>query len=305
MKVDKPATYTNERILDAGDTNAHEGTVSWNPGKSLWFFSMLFTWVVFGSLYFTWSAAGLFLITSAVTIWGGHSLGMHHKLIHDSFDCPPLLEKAGVYLGTLVGLGGPFTMTHTHDIRDWAQRQSACHDYFNHNQTILKDAWWQIHCSIALVKPPKFDFPAKLQNDHYYRMLQHTSILQQLPWAILFFLIGGWGWVAWGICGRIVVSITGHWLIGYFAHNRGQRDWHVSGAAAQGYNIRWCGLITCGECWHNNHHAFPGSAKLGLRNGQTDPGWWVLKTLERAGLVSNLKEPRHLVPRDELKRLSP
>jgi len=29
-----------------------------------------------------------------------------------------------------------------------------------------------------------------------------------------------------------------------------------------------------GEAWHNNHHAFPGSARLGVRDGEVDPGWW-------------------------------
>ena len=70
--------------------------------------------------------------------------------------------------------------------------------------------------------------------------------------------------------------MTGHWLVGYFAHNRGPRSWHIEGAGVQGYNVPYCGLITMGEAWHNNHHAFPGSARLGLRDGETDPGWWVL-----------------------------
>ena len=100
---------------------------------------------------------------------------------------------------------------------------------------------------------------------------------------------------------RVAVSVTGHWLIGYFAHNSGHRSWHVHGAAVQGYNVRFCGLITMGECWHNNHHAFPGSAKLGLEQGQVDPGWWVLWGLNRCGLVWNLRLPQHLPERLELK----
>jgi len=43
-----------------------------------------------------------------------------------------------------------------------------------------------------------------------------------------------------------------------------------------------------GENWHNNHHAFPTSAKLGLEKGQWDPGWWVLSLLRKMGLVSDL-----------------
>jgi len=58
-----------------------------------------------------------------------------------------------------------------------------------------------------------------------------------------------------------------------------------------------------GENWHNNHHAFPGSAKLGLEPGQVDPGWWVLSGLKKVGLVSNLITPENLKARKELIRI--
>ena len=128
-------------------------------------------------------------------------------------------------------------------------------------------------------------------------------MLQQLPWALLFFVIGGWAWVFWGICSRVSISVFGHWLIGHFAHNDGHRDWHVAGAAVQGFNVPFAALLTMGESWHNNHHAYPGSAKLGLAPGQWDPGWWVLKALEKVGLVAGLVTPETLAARPELVRL--
>jgi stearoyl-CoA desaturase (delta-9 desaturase) len=118
--------------------------------------------------------------------------------------------------------------------------------------------------------------------------MERTWMLQQLPWAVLFYWLGGWSWVLWGICTRTSASILGHWLIGYLAHNKGDRSWHVSGAAVQGYNVRWFALLTMGESWHNNHHAFPGSARLGIEKGQWDPGWWVLLLLAKIGVVENL-----------------
>jgi stearoyl-CoA desaturase (Delta-9 desaturase) len=59
------------------------------------------------------------------------------------------------------------------------------------------------------------------------------------------------------------------WLVGQFAHRQGGQSWIVEGAAAQGYNVKMAGLISMGESWHNNHHAFPGSAKLGLFPGKS------------------------------------
>ena len=80
-------------------------------------------------------------------------------------------------------------------------------------------------------------------------------------------------------------------------------NYAVTDAAVQGHNVRWTSLITMGECWHNNHHAFPGSARLGLRRGEWDPGWWILRVLGRCGFVWNLRLPHDLPARPELKRL--
>ena len=74
----------------------------------------------------------------------------------------------------------------------------------------------------------------------------------------------------------------------------------VRGAAVQGRNVRWTSLLTMGESWHNNHHAYPGSARLGLEPGEWDPGWWVLSAFEKAGLVWSLRLPRDLPDRPEL-----
>ena len=94
-----------------------------------------------------------------------------------------------------------------------------------------------------------------------------------------------------------------HWLVGHFSHRKGEQSWIPDGAAAQGYNVRSAGLISMGESWHNNHHAFPGSAK-GLFPGQADLGWWLIKTFEAAGLATNIKTPDDLAPRDGLRRLT-
>jgi stearoyl-CoA desaturase (delta-9 desaturase) len=119
---------------------------------------------------------------------------------------------------------------------------------------------------------------------HERLFIDRSWQLQQLPWAVLFFAAGGMPWLVCGIAVRVAVSVTGHWLVGYFAHNRGPRSWHINGAGVQGYNIPGCGLITMGEAWHNNHHAFPGSARLGIKEGEWDPGWWVLMVLYHVGL---------------------
>lgn len=293
-----------DRITDTPTSDCHNGRIVWSPVKSFWWTSMTLLWAVLGTLYFSWGAVLAFLIVTATTIIAGHSLGMHRKLIHNSFECPKWLERLGVWLGTLVGLGGPYTMMYTHDLRDWAQRKADCHVYLRHGSPILDDFWYQIHCRLELDQPPQYTFPETLKKDPVLNFVQRTAFLQQIPVAALLFVIGGWGYVAWGIGARVSISIFGHWLVGWFAHNQGHKEWIVEGAAVQGHNVKFCGIITAGECWHNNHHAFPESAKIGLNPDQPDPGWWVLKTLEKIGLVSNLVLPASLPVRETLIHLN-
>ena len=115
--------YDNPRIVDDADCNAYQGEVKWSPLKSFWLISMTLSGVVGAYYTMTPETVLVFMVTTAITLCLGHSLGMHRRFIHNSYECPVWLEYLFVYLGVLVGLAGPFGMMYTHDLRDWAQRQ--------------------------------------------------------------------------------------------------------------------------------------------------------------------------------------
>lgn len=253
-----------------------------------------------GIAVFSWPAFLLYLMSTAFVLLFGHSLGNHRKLVHNSFECPKWLEYALVWSGTQVGLAGPIGLLRQHDLRDFAQRLPECHDYLRHGRSPLVDAWWQLNCALELDRPPEIRLESRITRDRVLNFLERTWMLQQLPLALVFFAWGDWAFVFWGVGARISTAVSGHWLIGYLAHNHGELAREVRGAAVQGRNVRWTSLLTMGECWHNNHHAFPGSARLGLAPGEWDPGWWVLAALERLGLVWSLRLPEDLPERPEL-----
>ena len=64
------------------------------------------------------------------------------------------------------------------------------------------------------------------------------------------------------------------------------------------------GLLTHGECWHSNHHAFPESARVGLEPGQVDPAARMIETLERLDWVWDVGRPRSETARTDLLRRS-
>ncbi|MGC4001889.1 MAG: acyl-CoA desaturase [Pirellulales bacterium] len=284
-------------------TNPVEGRVVWSPIKSLWFTTHALIALVAGYATFSWEAGLTACVATIVTLCCGQSLGLHRLLIHRSFACPRWLEYLFVHLGTVVGMNGPFGMMAMHEIRDWSQRHPRCHAFFIHRASWWRDCYRQLHCEIHLDHPPCFVIEPEIAGDGLYRFLQRTWMSQQLPWAILFYLLGGWAFVVWGISVRITVSLLGHWLVGYLAHNHGQREWELAGHAVQGYNVPYFGLWSMGEAWHNNHHAFPGSARFGLHENQHDPGWWMLCALKRIGLIWDVKLPEDLPERTELRHL--
>ncbi len=301
---DLPASLRQHRVRLGDLAAVCDGEVHYAPVKSAWFLLMLLGALVGGIANFSLPAFMVFVVATVIVLLLGHSLGSHRKLIHDSYQCPRWLEYLFVYCGVQVGLAGPLGLLHQHELRDYAQRLPTCHDYLRHGRSFWIDAWWQLNCELRLRNPPQLRLEPRIAEDRFYRFLERTWMLQQLPWAILLYLWGGWPFVYWGVCARVLAGVGGHWLIGYFAHNHGGMSFVVKDAAVQGHNIRWTSLLTMGECWHNNHHAFPGSARLGLQAGEWDPGWWVLTVLRRCGLVWQIRLPEDLPHRPELEQLT-
>lgn len=288
--------------VDGAGADPASGRVVFTPTKALWNLGLLGGSLVLGPIYFSFSGLAVFLVLTYMTLLLGHSAGMHRRFIHRAFDCPKWLERFLVYLGTLVGMAGPFAILRIHDLRDWAQREPTCHDFFSHRRSLMVDAWWQLTSRFEFERPPRFHIEPEFAGDRFYVWLERTWMLQQVPLAALLFLVGGWSWVVWGVPVRVCVSVIGHWVVTYLTHNPGPGRWHVPGAGVQATDLRGYGLVTMGECWHNNHHAFPESARIGLYPGETDPTWQVIRFLKRLGLVSRVGLPRPEQARGDIEK---
>lgn len=267
------------------------GCVGWDPVHSLWNGGMLGMALLFAPSTATPSAVAVGLCLTGAMLLLGHSVGFHRLLIHGSFRTSPGMTRFLVWCGTVAGMSGPLWIIRTHDLRDWAQRQPQCHDYLAHRRSMLYDAWWQLHCRLELDRPPQFDL-SRAMADPFNRFLERTWMLQQLPVAAVLWWAGGWGFVVWGVFVRVALTVHGHWFVGHLAHRRGPQSWLVREAGVQAHDVPWAGLITMGEAWHNNHHAFPGSARIGLYPGQSDWGYAFVVLLERMGLAWDVCLPQ-------------
>jgi len=287
--------------IDATNACASEGTISIDPKKATWNLSMISLAVVLAPITFSWDAFTLFFVATYFSLLVGHSVGMHRLMIHRTFETPKWISRILIYIGVLVGMAGPFGVIRIHDQRDWAQRQNECHDFFSHRRSFFLDLWWQLTSKFNYAKPPKIIIEKEIFEDSWFMFLEKTWRYHQLLLAIPLYIFGGWAWVVWGIFVRVSVSVVGHWSITYFCHNPGPGKWRVKEAYVQASNIPGLGVATYGECWHNNHHAFPESAQIGIEKGQCDPGWRFIQILNHLNLANNIRIPRAEVLRDDLK----
>jgi stearoyl-CoA desaturase (Delta-9 desaturase) len=92
----------------------------------------------------------------------------------------------------------------------------------------------------------------------------------------------------WGSLVRIFLLHHVPWSINSICHFYGKEAYR---ARDESKNVWALSPISFGESWHNNHHAFQWSAKLGLRAWQIDFGWYVIRTLRALRLVRDVKVP--------------
>ncbi|WP_428151027.1 acyl-CoA desaturase [Brevundimonas sp.] len=267
------------------------GRIVWDPAASLWNGSMLAIALSFGVQTFSLPSLCVSVALGALTTLA-MSVGLHRLLAHAAFSAGPWTTRVLAWLGVLTGLGGPLGAVGAHHLSDWAQHRPAAHPFFMHRRSLATHLVWRMHGRIDLAHPPVFDL-SRIERDPVLRLLERTWMLQQTPVAALLFLMGGWSFVVWGICVRVAVTTIGYWTVAHLAH-------HPVGQAAEsetpGNDIAWAGLVSMGEAWHRNHHDHPTSARIGLYQGQIDLGWRFIQTLERLGLVWDVRTPEAVTP---------
>src|SRR3954454_9176421 len=91
----------------------------------------------------------------------------------------------------------------------------------------------------------------------------------------------------WG--GFVRVFLVHHvtWSINSICHFFGTRRFETDDHST---NVFWLSLLSFGESWHHNHHAFPRSAEHGLRWYELDPTAWLIRGMRRARLAWNVVE---------------
>ena len=151
---------------------------------------------------------------------------------------------------------------------------------------------------IFAARHDKADF-TKIADFARYPELVWLHRFEQAPSLILavaIFLIGGWTQLVIGFFWSTVAVYHATFCINSLAHVHG-RQRYVTGDDSR--NNWFLALITMGEGWHNNHHAYQASVRQGFRWWEYDPTYYLLKLLSYLGVVWDLKKPPVAVLRNE------
>jgi len=227
----------------------------------------------------------------------GGTLGYHRILSHRSLTVPRWLEYF-IVSGGYFGLeGSPIFWVSMH------RRHHRYSDKPGDPHTPFDGVW---HAYLAWMWSPKTQITSEesqqlvpdLYRDPLYKLLhcKHTHwdgilclVLSIGLRVLLYFVFGPW--VVLGNLVGALVAFTGPLLVNSICHMR-QFGYETYACGDSSRNVWFVALLSLGEGWHNNHHAFPQSARHGLKPHELDATWmtiWVLKTL---GLATAIRYPK-------------
>jgi stearoyl-CoA desaturase (Delta-9 desaturase) len=246
---------------------------------------------------------GLFAMAYATGF--GVTVGFHRLFTHRSFATFRPIEWALQVLGCMAGQSSPFAWVATHRLHhqfsDTDGDPHSPHTVAGRRLGLLRGFW---HAHIDWIRTRRSTNPSKVIRDLSRRPDLAWIDRNWLAWyvtglmipAVVGFAVGGTGYDAligflWGGLLRHFLTLQATFCVNSVTHLWGSRPYPTTDQSRNNFVI---GILAFGEGWHNNHHAFPSSARHGLRWWQLDYSWWVIRGLEGFGLAWRVRRATDL-----------
>ncbi len=228
----------------------------------------------------------------------GITVGYHRLFTHRSFKTSRPVRAILAVLGSMA-IEGP--------VLEWASTHRKHHRFSDrpgdpHSPHVDQAPGWRgainglVHAHLGwifrgkdIANPRRY--AKDLLADRDLRFISRTFPLWAvaglaLPFALGFALtgslVGGLTGLLWGGAVRVFLLHHATYSINSLCHFFGRRPFATGDQAR---NLAWLAPMSLGEAWHNNHHAFPTSARHGLGRWQLDPAAWLITALERCHLA--------------------
>ena len=247
---------------------------------------------------FSWRNLAAMLVGNWIVGSLGVGLGFHRLLTHRSFKAPKWLEYTLTAFGTMSIQDSPDKWVATHRIHhQFTETPKDPHStrpgfFWAHMEWILRGTA-QDHDRATLQK-----YVPDLLKDKFHVFLSKYYFVPIIISAFLFYAIGGWSMVLWGVFVRVVVGWHTTWFVNSLAHIFGKRAFATDDDSTNNWFVA---ILTFGEGWHNNHHAFPTSARHGLKWYQFDMNWLTISLFKKLGWAKQIRVFDTEKPKVELK----
>jgi stearoyl-CoA desaturase (delta-9 desaturase) len=240
--------------------------------------------------------AGMYLATAI-----GITVGYHRLFTHRSFETFRPVRYLLALLGGMAAEGAPII---------WASQHRRHHAFPDkegdpHSPHVgrapglsgaLKSLWHShyghVFQQVSCIEPERY--APDLAQERFLRTFERCAAVPALagfllPAGIGYLATGTWGGAGtallWGGFVRLFVATHATGAVNSLCHYVGTRPFELDDSSR---NVWWLAPITLGESWHNGHHAFPTSARHGLRRWEIDPSWLIILTMEKVGLAWNV-----------------
>ncbi|MBX9580106.1 MAG: acyl-CoA desaturase [Gemmataceae bacterium] len=259
-------------------------------GASVWGWGL--GWVEFGLL------AGMYVLSAL-----GITVGFHRLFTHKSFETNAVVRFVLAALGSMAVQGSVLRWVAYH--RRHHQHSDTPDDPHSPHHAGGRGLWgvvrgfWHSHIGWAF-KPDPVNLDRYVADLKKLTSVRAADALFPLwivlglaaPAALGGVLTGSWAGALLGLLwgGLVRVFLVHHvtWSVNSVCHLWGSRPYPEKDHSR---NNLLFGLLAMGEGWHNNHHAFPSSARHGLRWWQVDASYYVIRLMAWAGLAWKVRLP--------------
>ncbi len=229
----------------------------------------------------------------------GITVAYHRLFTHESFRTSRPVAFILAFFGGLAGQGAMSWWVYRHRAHHrYTDREGDPHSprmggfLHSHLGWILKRS---APVDIAGEDLLRAEWPVEL------RILDRWMPTLFLAQGALLYFAGGLPLLVWAYFVPTVLSWHFTFLVNSLCHLLGDRPFDTQDDSRNNY---YFAAIMFGEGWHNNHHAWPKNARLGLRPLQLDLGYYFIKALEFFGLAWDLVEKTESEIRNSVKRYS-
>lgn len=246
-------------------------------------------------------AVGIFVLFYVLTVLG-ITVGFHRLLTHRAFETPNAVRYCFAALGSMAVQGPVLKWVALHRCHhQHSDTDQDVHSPNTQDKTFLgsvRGAWHAHMGWFFMADPDDLDnynkdlrrdpIICKINDQFTFWVFMGMLLPTLMGWALIGGLQGALLGFVWGGLTRLFMVHHVTWSINSICHIWGARTYETSDKSRNNWLF---GILALGEGWHNNHHAFPASARHGLKWWQIDVSYIVIKSLSMLGLAKKLRLP--------------